>query len=251
MCSAVLLLVSDITGTKCAEVLFLGTASVGTRWCAFDRCSGSDASHPSTPPHLQDSAADVQQKKKGKNRSLALSLNSSCEPHRPMHHFRFNHWKLLISLGEQQPLCRGEGTLCLSGCLSKSRRKCATLSQRCRLHCVVDIIGGETGSQEAGVYSRFGHHSVGHRVDLRVIWRNVFSNGSRFHCQIVWSQLKEGGVYIKETFSVNKFSLTMSTDSLNELSFYIENHIQWYQWVLGNIDNNAVVYRSGQNEFSS
>lgn len=55
-----LMLVLNITGTKCAEILFLGTGFVGMQM--FDWCFSSAASHPSTPPHSQDSAADVQQK---------------------------------------------------------------------------------------------------------------------------------------------------------------------------------------------
>lgn len=173
MCAAVLVLVSDITGTKCAEVLFLGTASVGTGWCTFDRYSGSAASHPSTPPHFQDSAADVHLKKKS---SIVSSL--LCGAPQPMHHFRFNHWKLLISSGEQQPLCHGEGTVRLSDHLSWYLLECAA-PLPC-LHCVI----GQEGSQEEGVCTGFVNHLVGHRV-----CRNVFNNSAHFQWEIIWSQL--------------------------------------------------------------
>lgn len=58
-------LVFDVTGPKCAELLVSEKlAFVGAGCTCFDRFLGSAASHPSTPPRSEDSAADVQQKKK-------------------------------------------------------------------------------------------------------------------------------------------------------------------------------------------
>lgn len=53
---------STLLRLKCAEVLFSGNCLCRHGLHMFDRCLGSAASHPSAPPRLQDSAADVRKK---------------------------------------------------------------------------------------------------------------------------------------------------------------------------------------------
>lgn len=72
----------------------------------FDRCFSSAASHPSTPPPSQDSAADVQQK----SCIVSAPYVNLARPLQPIRHVKLNHFGILISLWEQQPQChKGNG----------------------------------------------------------------------------------------------------------------------------------------------
>lgn len=114
--------VSDVTGTKCAEVLFSGNCLCRHGLHMFDRCFGSAASHPSTPPpppHSQDSAADARQKKKKKKKSCIVSpafVKTWPEFNSQYRHVKLNHCTVLISLWEQQP--QGMDSECVACYLS-------------------------------------------------------------------------------------------------------------------------------------
>lgn len=95
--------VSD--GTKRAAPLFLGISLFSVRDALMIDALGSAALHPSTPPHSQHSAADVQLKS-----CIVSDAFVNLEgPLQPIHHVELNHCWVLISQWERRPLChRGE-----------------------------------------------------------------------------------------------------------------------------------------------
>lgn len=129
-----------------------------------------------TPPHSQDSAADVQQK----SCIVSAPFVNLARPLRPIRHVKLNHCRISISLGEQRPRCRreGRGSRSASGALYGSLivmlfvrlmvlpwRWCPALSV---CYCVVGIIskGGQLAGIKAGY--RLGRHSVRQVVNLWV-----------------------------------------------------------------------------------
>lgn len=120
----------------------------------FDRCFSSAASHLSTPPHSQDSAADVQQK----SCIVSAPFVNLARPLQPIRHVKLNHCGILISLWEQQPqCCRGNGQWVV--------------------HCMTSLV-----SCYLAIWWFF--------FFLPLMWHPVFS-GCRVHC-VVGEQMPAG-----------------------------------------------------------
>lgn len=168
VCACVL----DVSGTKCAEVLFLGSGLCRHGVHMFDRCFGSAASHPSTPPPPPPhSLTRLSCWRSPKVMYCLRAVVNLARPLQPIRHVKLNHCRILISLWEQRPrCCRGNGRRAVH---------CMVARLSCYLsvwwfyreggcHCAAGIVRKE--GQQAGIKAgyRLGRHSVRQVVNLWV-----------------------------------------------------------------------------------